>query len=207
MDISIRLIRKDSTQDRENYFALQKSVTLFPDMGYEDKVWQEQFENRNRICYVIETESIYRGECAVKDISADIPEIEIELMREYQHKGIGYKAIIMMLNTLSEKYGKQEFYAKIEPDNYASQFLLEKLGEVPAGLAKDFQISDERAERFVESHRHLIDDRMQNAANIFEVEPEDFLRVCWFINLMLMICRKMVRIQLEQRIRENISCA
>lgn len=181
MDISIRLIRKDSAQDRGNFFALQKSITLFPDMGYEDKkeyedkVWQEQFENRNRICYVIETESIYCGECAVKDISADIPEIEIELMREYQHKGIGYKAIIMMLNTLSEKYGKQEFYAKIEPDNYASQFLFEKLGGMPAGLAKDFQISDERAEQFVESHRHLIDDRMQNVANIFEVEPDRLL--------------------------------
>lgn len=100
MDISIRLVRKDSAQDRGNFFALQKSITLFPDMGYEDKkeyedkVWQEQFENRNRICYVIETESIYCGECAVKDISADIPEIEIELMREYQHKGIGYTDII-----------------------------------------------------------------------------------------------------------------
>lgn len=180
MDISLRLIRQDSTQDREDYFALQKSVALFPNMRYddkneyEDKSWQDQFENRNRICYVIETirESLYCGECAVKDISVNIPEIEIELMREYQHQGIGYKAIIMMLDILSEKYGKQEFYAKIEPDNYASQFLFEKLRGVPVGLAKDFQISDERVEQFVESHRHLLDERMQKVSKIFEVEAD-----------------------------------
>ncbi|MCM1146063.1 MAG: GNAT family N-acetyltransferase, partial [Lachnoclostridium sp.] len=128
MDINLRLIQQESIQDRENYFALQKSVALFPNKeisdkeGYEDRSWHEQFENKNRICYVIEMlpESTYCGECAVKDISDDIPEIEIELMKEHRHQGIGYKAIIMMLSQIVKEYGKQEFYVKIEPDNYAS---------------------------------------------------------------------------------------
>lgn len=180
MDINLRLIQQDSIKDRENYFALQKSVALFPDKmldykkEYEDKSWQDQFENKNRICYVIETipESSYCGECAVKDISVNMPEIEIELMKEYQHQGIGYKAIIMMLNKLEEKYGKQEFYAKIEPDNYASQFLFEKLGGIPTGLVKDYEISDERAEKFIETHRYLLDERMQNIAKKFDIEAD-----------------------------------
>lgn len=141
----------------------------------------------------------YCGECAVKDISADIPEIEIELMREYQHQGIGYKAIIMMLNKLSEKYGKQEFYAKIEPDNYASQFLFEKLGGVPTGLVKDFQISDERVERFIESHRNLIDGRMQNVANRFDVEADKL-----FTNLLVYKTIRVIEIFCCQRINHKI---
>lgn len=180
VDINLRLIQPGSIQDKQNYFALQKSVALFPDKRmdykeeYEDKVWKEQFENKNRICYVIETipEVLYCGECAVKDIFADIPEIEIELIQEYQHQGIGYKAIIMLLNKLVKEYGKQEFYVKIEPDNYASQLLFEKLRGMPVGLAKDFQISDERAEQFTETHRYLLDERMQNIAKKFGVEAD-----------------------------------
>lgn len=183
MDINLRLIQQDSTMDRENYFSLQKSVALFPDIrldykeGYADIEWRGHCENKNRVCYVIEmgTESLYCGECAVKDISVDIPEIEIELLREYQHQGIGYQAIILMLNMLSEKYGKQEFYAKIETDNYASQFLFEKLGGIPAGLVKDFNISDKRAEKFIETHRYLLDESMQDVAEKFDVEPDSLL--------------------------------
>ncbi len=177
MDIRLRLIQQDSVEDRRNYFALQKSVALFTDKAleyqkeYEDKLWQNQFNNQNRICYVIETipELAYCGECAVKDISVDISEIEIEIMQECQHKGIGYKAIIKMLRELAENYDKQEFYVKVEPDNYASQFLLEKLGGLPTGLVKDFQISDERADSFIKTHRYLLDKRMQDLAEQFDV--------------------------------------
>lgn len=179
-DINLRLIQQDSMQDRVNYFALQKSIALFPNIryadkkAYEDKMWLDQFENKNRICYVIEItdEALYCGECAVKDISADVPEIEIELIRERQHQGIGYKAMIMLLNILSKRYGKQEFYVKIEPDNYASQFLFEKLRGMPVGLVRDYQISDERVEQFIKTHRYLLDERMQSVAKIFGVEAD-----------------------------------
>lgn len=93
MDIRLRLIQQDNEKDRADYFSLQKSVALFPNMEldnkkeYEDNSWEDLFHNKNRICYVIETitDFSYCGECAVKDISADIPEVEIELMREHQH--------------------------------------------------------------------------------------------------------------------------
>lgn len=180
MDIKLRLIQQDSLKDRENYLALQKSVALFPDIRlnneemYEDISWQEQFKNENRICYVIETavKLSYCGECAVKDISAKIPEIEIELMQEYRHQGIGYRSIIMMLEKLAEKYGKQEFCAKVEPDNYASQFLMEKLKGIPVGLTKDYIISDERSAQFIETHRYLLDERMCDIAERFGVEAD-----------------------------------
>lgn len=180
MEIQLRLIQQDNIEDRKNYFILQKSVALFPDQrldfqeGYEDKSWQDQFENINRICYVIETipEKSYCGECAVKDISAEIPEIEIELMKEYRYQGIGYKAILMLLGKVAKQYGKRKFYARIEPDNYASQFLFEKLKGVPAGLTKDRQISDERAEKFIEMHRDLLDERIQDIAKRFGIKAD-----------------------------------
>lgn len=137
MDIQLRLIQKESVMDRNNYFALQKSVALFPNMELDNKKlcedisWKDLFHNKNRICYVIETipDFLYCGECAVKDISADVPEIEIELMREYRHQGIGYKAIIMMFNKISEKYRKQKFYAKLSRIIMQVSFYLRNLEE------------------------------------------------------------------------------
>ena len=177
MNIRLRVIQ-DSIKDRENHFALQKSVALFPNKIWDseeiwEKIsWQEQFKSESRICYVIETvpEFAYCGECAVKNISSEIPELEIELMPEYQHQGMGYKAIIMMFDKMKRNYEKQEFLAKVEPDNYASQFLMEKLKGIPAGLVKDPLISDERVEKFVEIHRYLLDERMQEIAEQFGVE-------------------------------------
>lgn len=179
MDIRLRAIQ-DSIRDKENHFALQKSVALFPSKIWDseeiwEKIsWQEQFKSESRICYVIETmpEFVYCGECAVKNISSDISELEIELMPEYQHQGIGYKAMIMMFEKMKRNYEKQEFLAKVEPDNYASQFLMEKLKGIPAGLVKDPLISDERVEKFVEVHRYLLDERMQEIAEQFGVETD-----------------------------------
>lgn len=79
MDIRLRLIQQDNVKDRENYFSLQKSVALFPDMEldnkkeYEDNSWEDLFHKKNRICYVIETISdfSYCGECAVKDMKVE----------------------------------------------------------------------------------------------------------------------------------------
>ncbi len=183
MDLKLRLIQQESLKDRENYIALQKSVALFPDVRfnnqeiYMDKSWKDQFKSENRICYVIETaqESLYCGECAVKDISAEMTEIEIELLQEYQHQGIGYKALIMMFEKLAYSYGKQEFCAKVEPDNYASQFLMEKLKGIPSGLARDYTISDDRIERFAETHRYLLDERMYEIAERFGAEANRLL--------------------------------
>lgn len=37
MDIQLRLIQKESMMDRNNYFALQKSVALFPNIELDNK--------------------------------------------------------------------------------------------------------------------------------------------------------------------------
>lgn len=171
MNIRLRAIQ-DSIRDKENHFALQKSVALFPskiwnsEEIWEKISWREQFKSESRICYIIETvpEFVYCGECAVKNISSDIPELEIELMPKYQYQGIGCKAMIMMFEKMKRNYEKQEFLAKVELDNYASQFLMEKLKGIPAGLVKDPLISDERVEKFVKVHRYLLDERMQEIA-------------------------------------------
>lgn len=180
MDIRLRLIKQDSGTDRENYLALQKSVALLPEIQRDDEEkmeewsWKEQFRSKNRLCYVIETmpEHVYCGECAVKNISDEIPEIEIELMKEQQNKGIGYQAIVCMLNQLFQEYGKEKYLAKVEPDNFASQLLFEKLGGVPDGLAEDYKVSDDRKERFTQRHRNLLDENIQRVAEKFGVEAE-----------------------------------
>ena len=175
IDIRLRLIQQDSDTDKENYFALQKSVAILknwePDNIEElnEQSWQENFK-KNRICYVIEKMSgnVYCGECAVKNISDEIP--EIELMMEYQGQGIGYRAIIDMLNKLASDYGKENFYAKIDPDNHASRFLFEKLCGQPAGVVRDYAISDDRVEQFTERTSYLLDQNLEKLARKFGVD-------------------------------------
>lgn len=147
MNIKLRPIQYDSNADKENYFALKKSVAIMQNIyqdneKYGNLTWQEFAEDKNRICFVIEKlpECAYCGECAIKNISDSIPEIEIELLKEYQGKGIGYQAIVIMLSRIAKEYKKEKFYAKIEPDNYASLLLFEKLGGIPSGIARDYKI-------------------------------------------------------------------
>lgn len=177
MEIELRPIRYADNKDKENYFALQKSVAILQNIyqentEYNDYSWQEFAKDNNRICFVIETlrEHSYCGECAVKDISADIPEVEIELMKEQWHKGIGYQSLVNMLNRIAAEYKKEKFYAKIEPDNYASQLLFEKIGGIPADVERDYKISDGRMSRFIETHQDLLDEKIYGIAEKFGVE-------------------------------------
>lgn len=183
LDIRLRLIQQDSNEGKENYFALQKSVAILQNWEQDNEKelnewsWQDIFKNKNRICYVIEKMpgNVYCGECAVKNISDEISEIEIELMKECQGQGIGYLAIIDMLNKLAAKYGKENYYAKIEPDNYVSRFLFEKLGGRPIGVSRDYVIPDERVEQFTERSKFLLDQDLEKVAEEFGVEAEILL--------------------------------
>ena len=183
LDIRLRMIQQESNTDKANYLALQKSVAILKDWERDDEEklnewsWQDAFKSKQRICYVIEKMpgNVYCGECAVKNISDEIPEIEIELMKEYQGQGIGYLAIIDMLNKLASDYGKVKYYAKVEPDNYASRFLFEKLRAQPVGVSRDYTISDEREERFIERSRYLLDQDLEEVAKKFSVVPETLL--------------------------------
>ena len=119
--------------------------------------------------------NVYCGECAVKNISDKIPEIEIELMKEYQGQGIGYHAIIDLLNKITFNYGKVNYYAKIEPDNYASQFLFEKLGGRPVGVVRDYTIPDDQVESFTKCSMDLLDRNLEEVARKFNVEAKGLL--------------------------------
>ena len=183
LDIRLRPIQQESNIDKEHYLALQKSVAIFkswePDNEEKlnEQLWQDAFKSKHRICYVIEKMpgNEYCGECAVKNIFDETPEIEIELMKEYQGQGIGYLAIIDMLNKLASDYGKERYYVKIEPDNYASRFLFEKLCAQPAGVLRDYNIPDERVKQFIERSRYLLDQDLEEVAKKFSVAPETLL--------------------------------
>jgi len=184
MKIILRPIQYASPKDRENYAALQKSVAILPNMQdernaaeVEERLWNDMVADKNRVCYVIETaaEHEYCGECAIKDISCDLPEIEIELLQEFQHQGIGYQAVIELMKRIERDYQKNILYARVEPDHYVSQLLCEKLGGELVGLSRDYKISDDRKERFVESHRALLNDTLRGIAQSLNVAPEKLL--------------------------------
>ena len=183
LDIRLRLIQQNSNTDKENHFALQKSVAVLRNRERDNEealnewLWRDSFKNENRICYVIEKMpgNVYCGECAVKNISDGIPEIEIEVMKEYQGQGIGYLAIIDMLNKLATNYGKENYCAKVEPDNHASRFLFEKLCGKPAGVSRDYIISEESVERFTKRSMYLLDQDLKNVAKDLGVDADILL--------------------------------
>ena len=123
----------------------------------------------------IENMGSYIGYCGIKDTSQDLWEIAIELKRDWTKHGIGYPALFTMLNAIKSRLGVTEFRVRIDPTNYPSQKLFERLGAIPNGLS-ELWLHDHRAlEKFEEENLHLIDERIVEVAKKFQVEPRKLL--------------------------------
>lgn len=96
-------------------------------------------------------------------------------MKKWKHKGVGYAAVSTMLDAIKKYLGVTEFRVRIDPDNYASQGLFEKLGAVPNGISEFMLHREEDMKQWEEENIHLIDDKMIELANQFHVEPGKLL--------------------------------
>lgn len=99
----------------------------------------------------------------------------IELLKCWKKQGIGYKAIKAMLTELKERLNINEFRIKVEPDNYASQRLFEKLGAVPYGIVEFMLHKEKDIIRCEEENMDAIDAKLVTVAEKFGVEPRKLL--------------------------------
>ncbi|NDO50240.1 GNAT family N-acetyltransferase [Lachnospiraceae bacterium MD335] len=106
-----------------------------------------------RLVYAIQNicKAKFCGYCAIKDFRKERPEIEIELLKEYRKKGIGYTVLCLLINELTNEYKVTDFVYCTDSDNYASQALVQKLGGKPNGLKRFFFFGEEEIEKFEKS--------------------------------------------------------
>ena len=172
------LLRKVCELDRENYIKLQKENSFMKSMlkeeSYQTLFWNEHIQDKS-LMLTIEVAGEYAGYCGINNLSKEKWEISIELLKCWQKQGIGYKAIKAMLTELKERLNVNEFHIKVEPDNYASQKLFEKLGAVPYGIAEFMLHKEEDIIRCEEENMDAIDDKLVTVAEKFGVDPRKLL--------------------------------
>lgn len=149
--------------------TVQKVIDIFElDDG---KSFEEK--KKEAIAYLENHE--YAGFCGINNLTHDNWEIAVEILAKFRRRGIAYTAINIMLSEIKLRLGVEEFRVKIYPDNCASQYLFEKLGAVPYGIA-EFMLHDENSLiRCEEENLDAIDDKMVNLAERFGVEPRKLL--------------------------------
>lgn len=123
-------------------------------------------------CVIEDSKRVPIGYLGIKDTSAEIWELAIELDKQYTQHGLGPRSIALFLNEVSRITGKTKYKATIEADNVPSQKCFEKIGAVLMGLCDGplLKTPEEKC-RFEENNLNLIDDTIRGIADRLAIEP------------------------------------
>lgn len=172
------ILRKVQDSDKDTFIELQKENNIVKSMlkeeAYRNMLWNEHIEQKS-LMFSIVVNNEYVGYCGIKNTAHEQWEIAIEILNKWKHKGIGYKAINIMLDEIKNRLNVSEFRVRIDAENYPSQKLFEKLEAEPNGISEFMLHEEADILRCEEENIHLIDDRMQELAKKFNVEPRRLL--------------------------------
>lgn len=116
------------------------------------------------------------GYLGIKDTSAALWEIAIELDEKFTRQGFGSRSIRLYLNEIQRITGRTEFKAMVEVDNLPSQKCFERVGAELVGLCDSVVLkTEEEKARFEERNLALIDAHMTSLAERLGVEPRTLL--------------------------------
>lgn len=132
---SLRLLMES---DKDAYMAVNKENSdievAYSMPEFIEAMWKSAMEEEITLAVLEKKCGIFIGYIDIQHIEREKPELGIELVKEYQGKGIGTEAIGVLLNSLKGTVDeKQVFIANARIDNVASQRMLEKLGAVKCG--------------------------------------------------------------------------
>ena len=172
------ILRKVQDSDKHIYIELQKENNIVKSMmkeeAYRNMLWNEHIEYKALMFSVI-VDNEYAGYCGIKNTTHEQWEIAIEILNKWKHKGIGYRAISVMLDEIKNRLNVSEFRVRIDAENYPSQRLFEKLGAEPNGISEFLLHEEADIRRCEEENIHLLDERIQKLAKQFNVEPRKLL--------------------------------
>lgn len=153
---------------RSAYYAAREKKSLFLHEALSPQVFYCIIEDSK--------EKLPLGYLGIKDTSADLWEIAIELDEKHTRQGFGPKSIRLYLNEVQHITGRTEFKAVVEVDNIPSQKCFERLGADLVGLCDSVVLkTDDEKERFEERHLELIDAHMIELSERLGVEPRKLL--------------------------------
>ena len=175
-------IRPITPEDEEVYRSIRMQYSLIYKSAYyvakENKksLFMSETAPPEVFYCMIEKNGTPIGYLGIKDTSADLWEIAIELDAEYTRQGLGPQSIRLYLNEIQRITGKREFKAKVEVDNGPSQKCFERLGAELVGLCGSVVLkTDEEKRRFEEKNLDLIDESIIELADRLGVEPRTLL--------------------------------
>lgn len=172
------VLRRVEDADREGYIKIQQEYSVMKSMlreeSFRNMIWKSHIEDKALMLSILQN-GTYVGYCGIKDCTREPWEIVIEILPEWTKCGIGFKAISGMLDACRSRLGVTRFRIRIDPGNFASQKLFEKLGAVPNGISKLWTHEREQLEQCEEAHLHLIDEQLILVSEKFNVAPRKLL--------------------------------
>ena len=97
-----------------------------------EATWQEM--NRDTLNWALRDRfGTFVGRICMQHMSEPVPELGIELFKEYRNQGYGPEAIIAFVPWFKREYNIQRIKVHIDPENAHSLHVFKKLGAVSAG--------------------------------------------------------------------------
>lgn len=178
-DETIEVAPLKTEEDLDNYLKVKKENDTLKglwDDRYIQLLKDEVMSHSCFYCAIFLADcNEFIGYCGVNNINDAEWDLAIELTKEYQNKGYGYRAMRCLMDGLRAETGERHFKVRVDPDNIASQSLMRKLGFKPAGITT-FLIKEERdLAQLEEANSQCMDERLMQLAEEFGVEPRKLL--------------------------------
>ena len=140
------ILRRVLQEEKEQYEVLAQAEN--PDfLQASDSVsalaWDELLSEDHLTCSILRKDNgAFCGFCQLQWVFSDTPELGIDLLPEYQKKGVSAEVLPPFLNHAKMLPKNNYFYSKIKKNNIPSQKLAEKIGGICIGtkslLPKNF---------------------------------------------------------------------
>ena len=171
-------LRREIDTDMNAYISIQQDYNVFKDMLREtsfcDTLWEEHTAEKTLMAAIVQ-DGAYIGYCGIQDTSCNDWEFSIEIQTERTNQGVGFTAVTAFLDEVRKRLNVSKFRIRIDPGNYPSQKLFEKLGATPNGISELWVHDEPSLVKCEEENLHQIDDHIIALAKKFSVEPRKLL--------------------------------
>lgn len=132
------ILKRLCEQDKEDFMELVLDTSSIPkayeQAGFSEYSWECSLNDADlNLSLFAKDTGIYLGNLMLKNLSGSRQEIGIDIVRKYRKRGIGYKAVRLLIEHAAKVSGRSDFEVRIYSDNEPSRRLFEKLGAVEIG--------------------------------------------------------------------------
>ena len=174
MGMNIKL-RKLQDSDKETYFELENETwvnkRMLQNEEANDRSWKAMFSDTEAHYTILMGDQIC-GFASILRLGEEVQEFGLELFEKFRHQGIGYAALVRLLEICKNEYHVKELHSKVYPDNFPSILLMRKIAGTPYGIMRNPCIEDSLRSEFQKDNIELISDNARKISELFDVEPE-----------------------------------